>query len=96
MDAVPLFTGIKIKDRESCGYKIKVVDLGFDSHIDARIDSSITIRAGTSCTDILEGYGLSKARASLFCALCSDNKSCSHHFCWGGGTRELPVTRVSW
>jgi len=60
VDAVPLLIWVKVKGRETCGCDVQRINLGLDSHIDDRVNSSITIRTSPCCTSVLEGKCLIK------------------------------------
>jgi len=45
MDAMALLTWVKVRCGESCGYKVVLIEIGFNSSIDDRVDASISIRA---------------------------------------------------
>jgi len=62
MDAVPLLIRIEIKSCQSSGYEVVLIEIGFNSSIDNRVDVSVSvsIRARSGCTNILEANMLIK------------------------------------
>jgi len=94
MDTVSLFMRIKIEGCEACGYKIKVVDIGLDSHVDDGVDASISIRSLTSRPDILEANVLIKGLGKfvLDSLLCQKVLQMLLLLWWH--IRELPVSRM--
>jgi len=60
MDTVPLLVWVKVKGCKTHGGNIQLIHICLDSHVNDGIHSTIAIRAGTGCTNILESNVLIK------------------------------------